>query len=139
MATERLGVGAVLACDPLGGSSFTVSLPVIDAIDGPASSATKVEISLLADKVKTFRSGQIEQGDLTFSVRYDHEHISTKTLGDLFLSGAVASWRITYDDSETETFKGFVANLGRKVARDNQTMGDVTVCITDANWFPTYP
>src|SRR5579871_2518705 len=94
--TKRYGYAVTLGCDSSGGSSFTVLGNIVDSIEGADVKADEIEVTLLADKIKTWAQGQIDGGQVTFKIAYDPADTSGTTIATLLGNGNVANWQISY-------------------------------------------
>lgn len=127
-----IGIGqlSTLGVDPAGGSSFTTLGGIIDAIENECS-ASEVDTTLLGDTWMTSLPADLDPGELTFEIALDNGDDDNQTLVDLFSGRTIATWKITYSNSESpDTFSGYIKTLGRSIAKRSMLTRKVTVKLT---------
>lgn len=131
---KRIGYGCTLGVDPAGGVTFTTIAAIIDGWSGPDTSADDVETTVLGDKYKTFARAQIDPGTVQFEIAYDPANATNQTLVDLYDSGDVASWQITFNDvgngSATETFNGYVNSFSREMTKGSLVKATISIKVS---------
>lgn len=132
---KMIGFYAKLGVDDSNGTSFTDLVSIVDGWTGPDAKAKTVDTSLLGDKYDTFAVASKDPGSVGFDYAYDPAHSDTTTLADLFDSGDVANWRITFPDGDgtsasTETFHGCVVALGREMKKDSLIKGKIEIKVS---------
>lgn len=133
--TKRIGFGVTLSVNG------SVIGTIVDNIEHD-SSRDVGETTVLGDAIKTYMAGQIDPGKVTFTIAYESDQSgTTKTLNDLYYSGATATWLITYpavgsDLAETETFTGFISARGRSINKNELITSKVEIQLTGDPGFP---
>ncbi len=136
---RRIGLGFTLAVDTAGGTTFVTLGSIVDGWKESGSKADTADISILSDKYKQKSKGQIDPGDVTFSIAYDPDDATSTTLITAFSSTSATppNWQITYPSgtggagtTTTETFKGHLTGLGREVMKDKLVVCEVTITKT---------
>jgi hypothetical protein len=125
------GIGTTLGVDSAGTSTFVILGGVATAIDGPECTADTYEGTFLGDTYKQFGKGQIDGGNLTFTVLYDSTCSTLHVLALLLAQFApMPNWQITYSDNTTETFQGHVIGMGRTVSEKDYNRVKITVRVS---------
>lgn len=127
MALEkRIVHQQLLGVDPAGGSSFTNIASIVDGWEGPDTEADEGDTTVLADTYKTSKRAQVDPGTVSLGIAYDPNDANTQTLVDLYDSGDIATWQITFTDegsgTATETFSGWVKSFNRTMGGGATTM-----------------
>lgn len=120
--------------DITGGSTYVIVGCIVDGFS-TSTSATSVETTCLGDTYKTFQRSDIDPGSLDFSIAYDaQDNTTTRKLVDLFNSGDVASWEITFSDegsgTATENFLGFVESFNREITKESLVSASLTIKVS---------
>ena len=134
--TRRIGFGVVLNCDPTGGTTFAALGAIVDGLDGGDAKTTVIDTSILGDKFMTHGGGQIDPGEVTFTIAYDPLDAATNlVLSALLGNSNIANFQISYPavagaGATTETFKGLVSGYKRTIAKDKMITAEVTITIS---------
>ena len=123
-----------LSVDPAGGSSYTAVFEVVD-IDGPGGPTDDIETTHLASTSKEFIAGLDDGADVNFTINWDPSNATHQSLTTLRGNGNVATWKITYSDSKTTTFSGYVKDWRPNVTTNSKMTSSVAVKVTgDVTW-----
>ncbi|WP_425399661.1 phage tail tube protein [Aeoliella sp.] len=135
---RRIGNNQILSVDAAGGSSFTAVGCIRNAFSVDATRAD-VDVTCLGDEYDQFVAGSKAGGNLNLEILYDPNDGTSQTVADLYESGAVATWQITYSTetggSDTQVFAGYVNNLALNVPRNDGVAMQVGVKVTGAPGF----
>ena len=133
---RRIGFGVVLNCDPTGGTTYAALGAIVDGLDGGDAKTTAIDTTILGDKFMTKGGGQIDPGEVTFTIAYDPLDAATNlVLTTLLGNSNVAHFQISYpavggSGATTETFFGFVSGYKRTIAKDKMITAEVTITIS---------
>lgn len=134
--TKRIGFGVTLSCDPAGGTTYALLGAVVEGIDGADAKATVIETALLTDKYQTKAVGQVDSGEVSFTIAYDPADTATTTvLTGLLTSGVSAGWEISYpiiaaETQQTDAFQGPLSGMKRTVSKDKMILATVTIAVS---------
>jgi hypothetical protein len=136
--TKRYGYGVTLGCDPAGGTAFVILGNIVDSIEGPEVKTDDIEVTLLADKDKTFLGGQIDGGTVSFQIAYDPLDTSGTTIATLLGNSNIANWQIKYpvigaEVQQSDTFFGYVNGFKRSIKRNALIVADISIKVTGTN------
>ena len=120
-----------LQVDPSGGSAYTPVGFIKDSVDS-TESADDIEVTNLGDVYKSYVRGEIEPGELTWSIAFDPSDGTNQTLRSLMDSGDEASWQINLPGGSSVELKGYVKSLGRSIVKNGVMMRSVGVKLNGA-------
>jgi len=110
MADRLIGYGTTASHDLAGGSTF-VAVSLITDCTPPATEFEMVDVTGLADSRKKEVPGQINVSPFTIGLMFepsDTTHASYRTTA---IAKTEVNWRVTWTDSATWTFKGYIASF----------------------------
>lgn len=134
--TRRIGFGVTLDCDPAGGTTYANLGAIVDGLDGGDAKTTVIETAILGDKFVTKAGGQVDPGEVTFTIAYDPLDAATNLVLTALLGNSnVAHFRINYPavagaGATTETFFALVTGYKRTIAKDKMITAEVTLSIS---------
>lgn len=108
MADKLIGYGTTVSHDLAGGTTF-VALSLITDCTPPPTEFEMVDVTGLADSRMKNVPGQITVSPFTIGMMFepsDTTHASYRTTA---IARTEVNWRITWTDSATWTFKGYIA------------------------------
>jgi hypothetical protein len=134
MLQKRIGYGQTLSVTVGAGPAVELGA-IVDGWSGPDTSSDDVETTVLADTFKTFKRAQIDPGTFTFTLAYDPADAESILIGDLYNSGDVATWTITYSDEgggapDSESFDGYINGLGREMTKGSLVSCNVSIKVS---------
>jgi len=131
-----IGHGTTLAY--LSGSTY-VSVGSITQVSGPALSADSVDTTTMAsaNSFRTFMKGLKDWGEVTFTTIADPKASGdTTNYYDALLTKAAAdasdTWKITFPNSTTATFSGFITGLAPSADVSSLITTSVTIKVSGA-------
>lgn len=81
-------------------------------------------------------AGMLDAGDLSLTINYDGSAAGVaNALHTAFLSGTPETWTITYPDTSTHAFSGFISALGAAAPFDDKITQTVTIALTGVPTF----
>lgn len=110
MADRLIGYGTTASHDLAGGSTF-VAVSLITTCTPPATEFEMVDVTGLADTRMKEVPGQIRVSPFTIGMMFepsDTTHASYRTTA---IAKTEVNWRITWTDSATWTFKGYISSF----------------------------
>ena len=132
--TKRVGFGVVL--QHYNGVSYDTLGAIVDGVDGADAKTTVIDTSILSDKFMPKAGGQIDSGEVTFTIAYDPLDTTTNTLlTGLLGSSALATYKILYpiigaESQQSDTFTAIVTGYKRTIAKDKMILAEVTLTIS---------
>ncbi len=125
---KRIGLGVLLYCDAAGGVAATLVGSVVDTLDGPHVKAEITPVPLLSDTYLEKVKGQIDGGEVTFTIAYDLDHDVTALLKTMRNDVTTCpTWKITYPNGTlSDDFAAWLSQMSptRKLG------GYITAAIT---------
>jgi len=121
----QLGFGATIA------GSTTTSLGTVTKIDLPTVAADNIDITSLSstDKYSEKSGGKIDAGECSVTALYESTATTVPLYGSLGL--AAETWTVTYDDTGTLVFSGFISNIeAGELTEDGQIEISYTITLT---------
>ena len=96
---------------------------IIDTISGPKGEIDDIPTTDMAtpDNAKTYIPGLIDNGTVDITVIYDGSNNGiAKSLDTTFNSRTPEVWTITYPDTSTRSFTGYIKTLGQEAPLDDK-------------------
>ncbi len=111
-STAVTGYGATFAVETAAGSGIYTTLVETTEITAPNASVDEVEVTHMAspNRVKEFLAGLADLGSVTEKGNHIPQNATDVFLLAWRADGSTRSCRITYGNSHTQTFLGFVKN-----------------------------
>lgn len=132
--TKRVGYGVQLQYYT--GSAYVTLGAVVDGVDGGDAKTTVIDTAILSDKFMPKAGGQIDSGEVTFTIAYDPLDTGTTTILTGFLgSSALTTFKILYpvigvETQQFDTFAAIVTGFKRGIAKDKLITAEVTLTIS---------
>lgn len=123
--SKQVGLGSTLEVSTDGTSYESLGF-IVDGFSTDAQ-ADDIETTVLADTFKSFAQGQRDAGSLSFDLAFDADDTSQHVITGMFNNGTLGTWRVTYPDTQTESFTGYVNGFGRAVQKDSMITSSVSV------------
>jgi len=119
------------------GTTFSYGGAVADiiSISGPGVTVATVDTTNIASIHRTFLAGTIDSGELSMEINYDPmTPTALENAIDDSASAAPVSvvCQITFSDSSTWTFDGFITGFSPSVAIDDKVTASITVKATSS-------
>lgn len=138
--TKRVGFGVQFQyqSNPVG-PVYTTLGAVVDGVDGGDAKTTIIDTAILSDKFMPKAGGQIDSGEVTFTIAYDPLDTgtagTTNVLTGLLGSSAIQIFRILYpvigaEAQQSDVFSGVVSGFKRTIAKDKMITAEVTITIS---------
>ena len=136
---RRIGLGFTISVSPTGtAGTYTGIGSLINSPQGPGAKADTVDVSLLSDTYKQKAKGQVDSGDVTFSIMYDPDDTSTTTLTALLTqTTTIPAWKVGYPAGTngagtvtTETFSGPLVGFSRKASKTGKIEAEITIAVS---------
>ena len=133
--SKQIGAGTTIS-----GSVTGAIGQIIDTISGPNAAIDDVETTDFdvddAGYAKTFIPGLIDNGEVNLAVVYDGSAggIADK-LNTAFIGRAAQTWTITYKDTSTRVFSGYIKALGQETPQADKIKQAITIKISGAVTF----
>lgn len=111
MTTQAItGGGTVIAVETAPGSGSYQALGEITSVTPPNEAVDQVDVTNMdsANRTKEFIQGFIDPGDVQFKLNHVPQSTTDQFIIAWRASGLTRSIRITYPNSHTDTFPGFV-------------------------------
>ena len=99
------------------------------SISGPGMSGNDVDISILTDVVQSFAPGKVDGGEVTIGLRYSMTNCAA-ILTELIAGATAEIFTLTFSDSSTFEFTGYVKSLSTDVPDDGAIDAEVTVKVS---------
>ena len=96
------------------------------SISGPSLSGNDVDVSILTDIVQNFAPGKVDGGEVTIGLRYSQSDCAD-ILTDLLAGATEETFTLTFSDSSTFQFEGYIKGLNVDVPDDGAIDAEVTV------------
>lgn len=103
------GLGTIISVDPANGTSFT-QLALTVVLTPPGIEVEEIDGTLLDSTLEDMAPGIDKATEFSFEEYYDPGSGSDSVL-TLAASNATAKWKITYPDTHTDTFSGYIKTL----------------------------
>lgn len=103
----------------------------ITDFSGPDGSASEIDVTHLQSTAKEFLMGLKDEGSYALSINWvptDTGQEACRTARD---SRAKKDFKVTYSDSSTATFEGYIMAMSGGGAVDDKVSGSITIRITD--------
>lgn len=82
--------------------SSVVKVGCVTNISGVSAARDQIEITCLEDLARSYESGMITPGAVTFGINFDPSDTSHVGLHSLYTSGETAQWAIGWSESEDD-------------------------------------
>ena len=105
------------------------------SISGPNVTVATIDTTNVASIHRTFLAGTIDSGELTLEIQYDPNTptgLENAIDNSATTAPAAGSCVITFSDSSTWTFSGFITGFSPSVAIDDRVTASVTVKATSS-------
>lgn len=136
---KNIGYGSVLTVNTTVGAE--VNIAQIRNISGPGVSGNDVDTTTMdsSSNYRTFVSGLLDPGEVTFSLVYDPTAASHTRLARYMGSRYTATWKVmeTSSGGTLTTFTGHVKGMGREVPMDDVITCDVTIKVSGKPGYTT--
>ncbi len=85
-------------------------------------------------------AGMLDAGDINLTINYDGSGTGVaNALHAAFLTGTAETWTITYPDTSTHVFSGFISALGAAAPFDDKITQTVTIALTGVPVYTDVP
>ena len=133
--TKQIGAGTSISGNVTGAIG-----QIEDTIGGPNASLEDIETTDMdvddAGYAKTFIPGLIDNGQIDITVSYDGSASGTANALDVAFRGRTAeTWTITYPDTSTRQFSGYINALGQETPLGTKIMQSLSIKISGAVTF----
>ena len=121
--------GTLIARQNLGSGAFT-NVGELRDITPPALSRNPIETTNHNDLDDGFVVGIRRRGELGFQINYlpgDISHDEVVGLMKSWNDAQLDGWRITYPDTSTVIFSGYITNIGPSAPVDDGLVADVSI------------
>lgn len=126
-----IGYGTTVGVDHDTNGTFTVVLAV--NATPPPRRRVRIEGTALTDTLETPSPGIEATSEFVFDEYYDPNDATSNIIDTLFGSGQVVPWRVTYSNTKTDTFSGWVSDIEPQEITDRQYLvRRVTIVRTSA-------
>ena len=131
--TKRVGFGVVLQYFNV---SYITLGAIVEGVDGGDAKTTVIDTAILSDKFMPKAGGQIDSGEVTFTIAYDPLDTGTTTvLTGLLGSSAITNFKILYpiigaEAQQSDVFAAIVTGFKRGIAKDKMITAEVTLTIS---------
>lgn len=114
-------VGAGLAVDPAGGTTFTDLGECIEGFTNTGGTKPEIDVTVWASTAKEYLTGMGDYGTWQCSGFYNPGSTGAVAIKTLFESGAVAAWKLTFTDASdtTWTVNGTVSEFSLSATKDD--------------------
>jgi len=126
--SKQIGVGTTIA-----GSITGPIGQIIDTISGPKGEIDDVPTTDFSntDFCKTFTPGLIDNGTLDISVIYDGSNGGiAKALDTAFNNRTPEVWTVTYPDTSTRSFTGYIKSLGQETPLEDKITQPLSIKVS---------
>ncbi len=120
---------ASLGVTIVGDDTITTELGDIMTLSGPDMTGTDVEVTQLSETLKTFVPGRVDLGDVTMGIRYAKAN-SNDLLQEIVGGATVQGWTVTFPDSTTLSFEGFLTGWNMDFPDNSSIDGEITIAVT---------
>jgi len=105
----------------------------VNTWDGPGGSATMYETTHLGSTAKEKMVGLPDEGQITLGLNWDLDADSGQQAAMTARNGRTEkNFRLTFSDSSTATFAGYVLGMSSSGSVDDKVSGSITIEITGA-------
>jgi hypothetical protein len=121
--------GTILARQAGGSGAFTDIANLMD-ITPPPLMRNAIETTAHNDTEEAFIVGIFRKGEMTFTIGFTPSgatHNATAGLQYSIKNGVKDGWRITFPDTTTWIFSGYVTNIGPTAPVDDMLAAEVTI------------
>jgi hypothetical protein len=98
---------------------------------GPDGTASEIDTTHLGSTAKEFLMGLPDEGSISLSINWEPSDNGQQAVIAARKARTEKDFKITYSDSSTATFKGYVLGLSSSGAVDGKIDGSITIRITD--------
>jgi len=103
----------------------------ITDFSGPDGTANEIDTTHLGSTAKEFLMGLPDEGSISLSINWEPSDTGQQAVIAARKARTEKDFKITYSDSSTATFKGYVLGLSSSGAVDGKIDGSITIRITD--------
>jgi hypothetical protein len=131
---KRKGLGATVEVDIDGaGAGAYSAVGMTRNIMPPGRTRAKIDGTVLTDVLSTNESGIEEHSEFKFLQLWDPNETEDEKIDTLFGNGNVADWKVTYPNTVTDVFSGWVSEIAPETIEIAGLLGrEVTVQRTTA-------
>lgn len=101
----------------------------VTSISGPGATTTDIDITNMDSVAKEFVSGLPDWGEVTIGLLYGGTDAQVL---DGRIGQAAETWTLTFSNTDTFTFSGYIKGLGLEVPMDDVVSQEVTIKLTGA-------
>lgn len=113
--------------------SAWIAIGEVSTWDGPGGSASMYETTHLGSTAKEKQIGLPDEGQITLSTNWILDtDVGQQAAATARAARALKNFRLTFSDSSTATFAGYVLGLASSGGVDDKTSGSITIEITGA-------
>jgi len=131
--SKQIGAGTTIS------GSVTGSIgQIIDSVSGPNASLEDIETTDMdvTNSARTYIPGLIDNGQIDITVVYDGSASGTaNALNTAFIGRTAETWTITYPDTSTRSFSGYINSLGQETPLKTQITQSLSIKISGAVTF----
>jgi hypothetical protein len=134
MANTYVGTWKTTLAHGTAGGSATTSFAGIDAVDGlPELNADEFETTRVdqTSAIKEFAAGLGDPGTLKLKLGFVKANITTLYTNFRVLK----SWKITFDDTSTLAFDGWIKKIGKEARNGDEVLVGVEIRVSGAHTF----
>lgn len=114
--SEHKAQGSVIKIGDNGSPVSYTTIGKVTDFSAPQLSRAAIDTTDLADESKTFISGIVDGGEVTFTVNTDYADSGQDAVRAAFVAGSLYDWKIEVTDEASTTttieFDGFVSAVG---------------------------
>lgn len=123
--TKTIGYGTTISYSA-NGSDYTVCGSIVEGIS-ITSSYRVADTTVLADSVQTDAPVDMKS-EASFEIAYDSADLpGTQTLVDYYNAKTVLYWKVTYTNTDTEVFQGFMKDFNLTIGKAEMNKASVVV------------
>ena len=111
------------------------SIGEVTDFDGPSGTASVIDVTHLGSTAKEKLMGLPDEGQFTFSINWDQDDAGQQAAIAARAARTEEDFKVTYSDTSTATFSGFVLGVTSSGGVDGKVSGSMTVEITGAVTF----
>jgi len=124
MADGITSIGTTLSGASTGAIGNVVSIGL------PNMTMTDVDITEITDTVAKFIPGVIDAGELTVGLHYEPDQADT--LLTAFTARTAEVWTITFSNSKTFAFTGYIKGMGGEVEAGGKVTQEITLKVANS-------
>lgn len=114
------------------GSGALVTIADVVSISGPSITIPTIDSTNLTSTSRTFLTSLPDNGEVTFTIQYDHDETTHAGLEALAVTpDDSVNWGITFSDADTATFSGALVGFNiNGMEIDGLVQAEITVKIS---------